>query len=232
MRFTHSLRVRRSTPTLGGKRRNATKSGAFIASLFFAGVSYSATPPPPDPLDAVTWPEVAPLRPASVLALGEFEVKFEETTLSVVVRALGKGEIGHQGDAGDSIYWLCYTARNSRVWIISHGEMGGPEHAVTGVSVLWVPHAKVVAGCPALPSRYQSASIGRGLWVGISQAKAISALGRAEHAKGVWSAYGRAEKVRGNGNCAPEGYDLSNWFWYRAAQGRVVAIVAGQVTSC
>jgi hypothetical protein len=46
---------------------------------------------------------------------------------------LGEGTIQHQGDAGGSIYWLCYRRAQHRLWVVSGGEIGGPDHLVTEI---------------------------------------------------------------------------------------------------
>ena len=69
--------------------------------------------------------------------MGDFYAEFERTTLDEIRQAVGAGEIAHQGDAGDGMYWLCYTNFDSkhseRIWVTSHGEMGGPDHMIDGV---------------------------------------------------------------------------------------------------
>ena len=70
--------------------------------------------------------------------LGAFRIQFEKTTLREVQQAASSGSIAQQGDAAGHILWICYTAvhggAKERIWIISHGEMGGPDHAVTEIA--------------------------------------------------------------------------------------------------
>jgi hypothetical protein len=71
--------------------------------------------------------------------LDQYRIRFEETGLRDVMPRAG-GYIQHQGDAGENIYWLCYTIADGkpaqRLWIIASGEMGGPEHDSTSPK-LW-----------------------------------------------------------------------------------------------
>lgn len=86
--------------------------------------------------------------PPATAVLGDFEVTFETTTLAEVAAFAG-GDMSHAGDAAASQYWLCYTLPDSRVWVISNGEMGGTDHVVTGVAVASDPSGAEFDGCPA-----------------------------------------------------------------------------------
>ena len=41
--------------------------------------------------------------------LGKFRITFEKTTLSEVMLAVLGGTVLRKGDAGASLYWLCYS---------------------------------------------------------------------------------------------------------------------------
>lgn len=70
---------------------------------------FAGTPPPESPFDAMPWKATMKSRPATGLGMGSLRVRLEKTTLDDVRRAASVGDIAHQGDAGESIYWLCYT---------------------------------------------------------------------------------------------------------------------------
>src|SRR5947207_15600203 len=76
----------------------------------------------------------------------------------------------HTGDAGGSIYWLCYTIPHGhatdRIWIISHREIGGPEGRVTSFAASRIDNAKVTTDCPPLPAANQPASLEIHGWLG------------------------------------------------------------------
>ena len=106
-----------------------------LVQLAFPAADCSAQTAPP-PVDEHALERVGPTvvkRLATDFSLGAFAGRFEETRLGAVREAVGKGTIQHQGDAGASIYWLCYRRAQHRLWVVSHGEMGGPDHLVTEI---------------------------------------------------------------------------------------------------
>ena len=109
----------------------------FLLLLLFAIPAddcFAQTPPPP--VDGHALERVSPTikkRLATRFSLGAFAGRFEETPLGTVRDTVGEGTIQHQGDAGDSIYWLCYRRAQHRLWVVSSGEMGGPDHRVTEI---------------------------------------------------------------------------------------------------
>lgn len=70
----------------------------------------------------------------SVVA-GNVPIVFEETALSQIADHFG-GTIHHQGDAGDSVSWVCYNYADDgaerTLWFLS-GELGGSEKAILTV---------------------------------------------------------------------------------------------------
>jgi len=170
-------------------------------------------------------------KPATGLRLGPFKVEFERTTLARVLAAAGSGTIQHEGDAAESIYWLCYTIGGTqRLWIVASGEMGGSEHAVTDVTAQRMDRVKASADCPVLSSKLQPVSLQHGLWIGVSDEVALQALGTPSYSKDSWRYFEYQSKVKGD--CQPEGFDIINSLAYELSEGKVVTLVAGQVTSC
>ncbi len=164
--------------------------------------------------------------------MGSFDVRWEESTLASVLSAAGIGEIQHEGDAGDSVYWLCYTIEGSkaqRIWVMAHGEMGGPEHAITNVTAELMKDARGSKDCPALPTKMQPVTLSQGLWLGVTENAALRVLGSPSHSEGPWRSFDHQSKVPG---ACQGGLDLSNWMLYKIRSGRVVTIMAGQTTSC
>lgn len=130
-------------------------------ALLFSTVASPSVPPPPAPDIYEPRSDVAggTLKVApSGFSLGHSHVRFEQTTLGDIVSLVGAGAIAHQGDAGESLYWICYTIpeaqQSGRVWILADGEMGGPEHHITGLSAALLPQATPTADCPALRSPF------------------------------------------------------------------------------
>ena len=149
-------------------------------------------------------------------------------------QVLRVGEIAHQGDAGESIYWLCYTNVNpirvERIWIIAHGEMGGREHLVTNISAEYLPNGRATTDCPALPEKMKPLSLDSQLWLNASATDARTRLGASSYQKGPWQSFDYQGKMRGN--CEGEGFDVMNWLLLRFEKGRVNSLNVGQVTSC
>src|SRR3954470_17139081 len=94
----------------------------FLLLLLFAipADDCSAQTPPP-PVDEHAFERVPPTvvkRLATRFSLGAFAGRFEKTMLGAVRKAVGVGTIQHQGDAGGSIYWLCYRRAQHRLWVV------------------------------------------------------------------------------------------------------------------
>ena len=207
---------------------------SFTISATVAGTVLAALPPPETPFKDHNWKAVSNSKPSTGLKMGSFSVQFEKTTLAMVRKAAGRGEIAHQGDAGASIYWLCYTVHSKkqteRIWIVAHGEMGGSEHAVTRISSETVETNENEEDCPALPKTLSPVSFDNGLWLGAQKDRALKILGRPSHQKDSWRVFDYASKVPGN--CEPDGFDIFNWFEFEIRNGHLDKIHAGQVTSC
>ena len=203
--------------------------------LVVTSVTSSAeTPPQKSPFEDKSWNATLKDKPTSGLRMGSLHVQFEKTTLNDVREAASTGEIVHQGDAGDSIYWLCYTNLNAkqveRIWVISHGEMGGLDHSITLVSAQLMPNGKATADCPALPAKLKPLSLDNHLWLNSPASDVLKKLGAPSYQKGPWLSYDYQGKVPGN--CEGGGFDLVNWLLVRVGKERVTSLHAGQVTSC
>jgi hypothetical protein len=129
-----------------------------------------------DSLSPPKWPPEAAFEantkqdPVGPLKLGHLNVTLERTTLEEVITAIGAGSIKRQGDASESVAWICYTAKLptiQRIWLTS-SELGGGS-VIDGVSaVLLAPSDPIVEGCPELPSKFQPAQIANGIWINSS----------------------------------------------------------------
>lgn len=159
--------------------------------------------------------------------MGDFSVVYEETTLAEVKSKVGLGRVLHQGDAAESVYWLCYTARGARIWIMS-GEMGGGERVID-VAVEDGGFAPA-EDCPSLPPGFQLVSLDSEVWVGMSESAVLQLLGPPSHREGDWLSFDFTGKKPGA--CKPEDADVTNWAFIKLMRGRVVRVHAGQVTSC
>ena len=200
----------------------------FCISLYLlmaaSNSSVAATPPPETPFHPHSWQNPALKRPTSGINMGALHVQFEKTTLDDVRRSASAGEISHQGDAGDSIYWLCYTNDRAtpveRIWVIAHGEIGGSEHAVTSIRAQILPKGKATADCPALPDSLIPLSLDHNLWLSSTESEALEKLGTPSYRDMSWRSYYYQDRS----------LDSSSWLWMQTKKGRVTSLHAGQVT--
>jgi hypothetical protein len=205
-----------------------------FGSMIVLAARAPVQPPPSQPFEFSDWPASMSKEPTKGLTLGTFRIRFEATTLAEVQRAAHAGSIEQQGDAGEHILWLCYTGKHrgisERIWIISSGEMGGAEHAVTAITATALNRADPNSGCPFLPTTMQPVSLDTPLWLGSSDAEVEGVLGSPSHSDGPWRSYDF--KADSPSDCGGEGAQLGNWLVTKLKGGRVIAIYAGQVTSC
>ena len=203
-----------------------------IASCVASVSAFAESPPPRSPFGAITWTATKREKPSAGMTMGQFQVKFEETTLDEVRGTTSVGRIAHQGDAGESIYWLCYTDVGANyvdhIWIIAHGEMGGSERRVTSVSAMRVTGGSASSDCPALPKAMSPVMLGTGIWLGESSIDIDKKLGAPSHKKGSWQSY----DYSGRSHSKCEGDDVMNWLVLHIEGGRMNQLHAGQVTAC
>jgi hypothetical protein len=164
--------------------------------------SYSAdtAPPPRFPL------EVAPKStminpPASSLFLGTVTIELDKTTLAEAVNRIKAGEIRHQGDAGESVYWVCYSNLSptgwEQIWLLSNGEMGGDQHVITGVAAKQRP-SKPSTACKQLPEALQSVRLNDGIWLGTSAKAVVKKLGKPSLKQKEWLHYQSQRELVGD----------------------------------
>jgi hypothetical protein len=177
----------------------------------------------------------ATTKPSEGLTMGRLKIQFEKTTLPEVLSAIKLGSIQHQGDAGDSVSWLCYTALthgyNARIWIESSDEMGGPGEAVTDVAIQKITDGRSPADCPILPKQYEPLSFNNGVWLGTPNGTVKNVFPSGLLRSGQLAFIGYQGKVADDGHC-DGGYDLLNSLYLTFKAGLVIAMDAGQVTSC
>jgi hypothetical protein len=173
------------------------------------------------------------MAPAHGIFLGDFRIAFEKTTLDAVRARVGSGTVSHRGDAADSEYWLCYTVvtprRSERIWIVSSAEMGAG--TVTDIDAITLLSSEASDDCPRLPPQLIPVTLDSKLWLGSSATDLARILGKPSHEAHPWQSYDFQTKVEENGKCEG-GYDRLNDLDVKLHNGLVVALSAGQVTSC
>ena len=207
------------------------------AALLFVAAALAGTSPPAidESMSAskASWRAIT--KPTEGLTLGTLKIQYGQTTLPGLLKAIKSGSIQHQGDAGVSLYSLCYTvlkdAYNARIWIEASGEMGGSEHAVTNVAVQRITSNRPLPDCPVLPEQYEPLSFNNGVWLGASKATVEKAFPSGLLRSGERAFIGYQGKTVDDGHC-DGGYDLLNSLYLTFKAGFVVAMNAGQVTSC
>lgn len=209
------------------------KTTLVLPLLFGCAVaSAEPVPPPTQPFEARTWSASMKRKPTAGVMLGKWLVRFEKTTLQQALSRASAGAIAHAGDAGESVYWLCYTFPGqtpSRLWATSHGEMGGSEHAVTGFTIAALESSEPVAECPTLPVHMQPVSIQGNIQLGMRERALAKAVGTPSYRTGEWISYDFVGKAQGN---CPGGFDVLNSLTFKLHRGSIEAIYANQVTSC
>jgi hypothetical protein len=183
---------------------------------------------PPPPVDEHALERVPPTvvkRLATRFSLGAFAGRFEETPLGAVREAVGEGTIQHQGQAGGSIYWLCYKRAQHRLWVVSSGEMGGPDHLVSEiVAELTEKDTETSTDCAILPEKFAPLVFDGKLHLGMSRSAVVKALGppsKSEAAQMVYSHVGKLAR----------GFEETAWLILRFRGEELVSMRAVKTTT-
>ena len=193
----------------------------FLLLLLFAipaGNCSAQTPPPP--VDEHVFERVPPTvvkRLATRFSLGAFAGRFEETPLGAVRKAVGEGTIQHQGDAGGSIYWLCYRRAQHRLWL-SSGELGGPDHRVIEiVAELTEKDTGTSTDCPIIPEKFAPVVFDGKLRLGMSRLEVVKALGPPSKSEAAQVVYSHKGKLA-------HGFDETAWLILRFREEKLVSM--------
>lgn len=206
------------------------KLSPVCCALFYSAAV--AASPPQLPVGTMWAPSLS-RRPSTGATLGNFRITFEKTTLSEVMLAVPGATVLHKGDAGASVYWLCYSSPGvgyiDRIWIQSSGEMGGPDQAVTEITAERLNNTKLTTDCPLLPAHMRSVAFDGRLWLGVPQHTIEAVLGPPSLHRGKWRSFDFQGKIAG---ACQGGFDLTSWLLTKTENDRVTLIAAGQITSC
>jgi hypothetical protein len=119
------------------------------------------------------------------LRVGGKSIVLDETDLKEVQRDV-RGPIGHRGDAGDSLHWLCLRGRDARdewvLWLMS-GEINGG--SVGGFRWQRVEQtAQVDTRCQTLPDGRSGVEFPLAVRLGTSEGEILRILGRPSNRHG------------------------------------------------
>ncbi|MGX4771985.1 hypothetical protein ACWAUC_19610 [Bradyrhizobium guangdongense] len=164
-------------------------------------------------------------RLATRFSLGAFPGRFEETRLDEVRDAVGQGTIQHQGDAGDSIYWLCYRRAQDRLWVLSSGEMGGPDHLVTEiVEELTEKDGGTATDCAIIPDKFAPVVVDGKLHLGMTRQEIIAAFGPPSKSEAAQMLYSHEGKLA-------HGFDETAWLILGFREDKLVSMRGGKTTT-
>ena len=192
---------------------------ALALAVFTADDCSAQTPPPP--VDEHAFERVPPTvkkRLATRFSLGAFAGRFEETPLGAVREAVGEGTIQHQGDAGGSIYWLCYRHAQHRLWVVSTGGLGGPDHVVTEiVEELTEKDTETSTDCAIIPEKFAPLVFDGKLHLGMSRSAVVKALGPPSKSEAAQMVYSHNGKLAG-------GFEETAWLILRFREEKLVSM--------
>ena len=211
---------------------------ALASILLIATQAYSAdiTPPPRFPLEVAPKPTMR-VAPASLIKIGKVSIVFDKTTLGEAIKEIKTGKIQHQGDAGESEYWTCYSRRSGEVWeqlwLLSHGEMGGPEHVIGGVAAR-ISSKKPSPSCPELPANLSQVQLDNGLWLGATTDEIKKKNGKPSLQQKQWLHYESERELVGDPRVKDMGTDKiyeRGGVSVRTVGGKIVEIWAMKQTT-
>ena len=192
-----------------------------------SGTKKAGSHAPPPPFDEHAFKRVLPTvlkTLATGFSLGSFVGRFEVTPLGAIREALGKGTIQHQGDAAGSLYWLCYTYGQQRLWVVS-GEMSGPDHRVTEIiEELTEKDALASADCDIIPKKFSPVVFDSNLRLGMSRHEVTRALGPPSQSDSAQIVYARAATTA-------DSFDETAWIILRFIEDKLVFMRGGKITT-
>jgi hypothetical protein len=220
--------MRRSISNLKQFGVGGRKTLFLLLLLFAIPAGDCSAQTPPFPLDEHAFEGVPPTvvkRLATRFSLGKFAGRFEETPLGAIRKAVGEGTIQHQGQAGGSIYWLCYRRAQHRLWVVSHGEMGGRDHRVMEiVEELTEKDTDTSTDCAVIPEKFAPLVLDGKLHLGMSRQEVVTALGRPSKSEAAQMVYSHAGKLA-------DGFDETAWFILRFREDKLVSMRGGKTTT-
>jgi len=199
---------------------DARKTLFLLLLLFAIPANDCSAQTPPPPVDEHVFERVPPTvkkRMATRFSLGAFAGRFEDTRLDAIRGAVGEGTVQHQGDAGGSIYWLCYRRAQHRLWVVS-GEIGGPDHLVTEiVEELTGKDTETSTDCAMIPEKFAPVVFDGKLHLGMSRSEVVKALGPPSKSEATQMVYSHKGKVA-------NGFDETAWLILQFREKKLVSM--------
>jgi hypothetical protein len=177
----------------------------------------------------------------SQLLLGTLAITLEETTLKAVQEHFRLGEIAHQGDAGGSLYWLCYTATTKngpqRIWIESGELFGGKEAYLFSAEILQDVKSSSAKSCPTISLRDVPLTMDNNIWLNLSIEEIERRVGAKAKKEGRYFVFTYAGKLvlpredKNTQRTIAQEYDLLNFLTVEIQGGRAVRLWASRTTT-
>jgi hypothetical protein len=202
-------------------------------ALCLSAFTIPAVAGPFSPYTALNLPDVVnptlPSAPVGRITAGPLAVGLEVTPLGEVQRRFG-GRIGHAGDAGEAVSWLCFIGRSPAgtpiaYWFMANDEMSGDSHEVTEVAVQSNPPATALHACKGAPATLGGVGFGVPS-VGRREGEVIKYFGGGHPDRRGYLSY--SSEVRSKTSA---GFTVLQSVRYLFVNGMVNTISVSQVTS-
>ncbi len=199
-----------------------------LISSFTCAFGESSVPPPARHIISV--PATVKKDPVLKVRIGKVVANFEKTTLDEIRNAIRAGSINHSGEAGGSQYWLCYSLPRQRIWFISNGEMGGPEHVLTQVHAISGTGLQASSPCPSLPQEFQRVSFDFG-WIGTAENYLLKTLGKPSGKRGPKYIYYYEGKKPATSDGQAVEWDVTGYIEAKIVNSKIASLYVSHVTS-
>lgn len=183
--------------------RQSITAMLILATFLVCAQAYSAdmAAPPRFPLETAPTPTMKSA-PVTSVRVGGATIVLDQTTLGDAKRDLNAGVILHKGDAGESMYWLCYSHKTAegweQLWLLSHGEMGGNDHVIGSIAARLSSSPLPTEKCPVLRGAPEPIGFNNRIRLGVKAEILKKALGKPSLAEKGWLHYESQRELVGD----------------------------------